>query len=75
MIMRTEALEGCTVEGFLMIRMGDAYEKLGALLKGFSVEVYSSIFSNYIMNMRSCRHDSTAFDDYRSNLAAAFVCA
>jgi hypothetical protein len=32
MIVRTEALEGCSVEFFLVVRMGDADEKLSAFL-------------------------------------------
>jgi hypothetical protein len=32
MIVRAEALEGCSVELFLVVWMGDADEKLGAFL-------------------------------------------
>lgn len=73
MIMRTESLECGPVESLAMVRMGYADEKLCALLHRLAVEVYCSEFGHYIVHMRSCGHDSAAFDDHRRDLAAAFV--
>lgn len=71
--MRSEPFESCTVQTFLMVRMGYADEKLGSFLKGFSVEVHGSELCDDIMYMRAGSDDSASFYDDRSYLAAALV--
>ena len=53
MIVRSKPFEGGAVELFAVVRMGDADELLGALLEGFSVEIYCSVLSHDIMHVRS----------------------
>ena len=73
MIMRAEAFEGCAVELFAVIRMGDADEKLGAFLHRLSVEIHGSVFGDYVVDVRSGGNHSAALDDDRCYLAAAFL--
>ena len=51
--MTSESFVGGAVKLFAMVRMGDADKQLCAFLERFAVEVYCSVFSHYIMYMRS----------------------
>lgn len=51
MIVRAETLEGCSVELFLVVRMGNADEEFRALLHRPAVEVHGSELSHYMMDV------------------------
>lgn len=75
MIMRTEAFKRSTVKLFAVVRMSYADKELGTFLHRLAVEIHCSELCHYIMYMRPCGNDSATFDDHRSYLAAALVCA
>ena len=49
--MRTEAFEGSAVERLLVVWVGDADEKLGALLHRFAIEIDCSELCHDVMDV------------------------
>ena len=65
MVVRAETFEGCAVQFFLVVWVGNADQESCTFLERFAVKVDSSEFCHNVVDVRSCCYDSAAFSDNR----------